>query len=109
MRKKNSIYLFCCPLSHVLSSFGHNFCSRAPIEKKNIYSHEANLFFYLQKNISKNHDKNLARMYLLKIPFVPQIDNGPLGINFKVSSTSHFGGASGIYGLMPPFLMSHRL
>jgi len=44
---------FCCPLSLVLSLFGHNFCFLAPVENK-LYSHEAFKFFYLQKKIEKS-------------------------------------------------------
>jgi len=43
---------FCCLFSPILSLFGHNFCSQAPIEKK-LYSHKAYQFFYLHKKIQK--------------------------------------------------------
>jgi len=33
--KNSNFEFFCSPLSHVLSLLGHNFCSQAPIEKKN--------------------------------------------------------------------------
>jgi len=60
--KQNSIFFFqifkffCFPLSHVLSLFRHNFCCRAPIEKR-VYSSEDNLFFYLQKKFQKSWQK----------------------------------------------------
>jgi len=38
----------CCPLSLILSFFGHNFYSHALIEKK-LYSYEAYQFFYIKK------------------------------------------------------------
>jgi len=71
---------FCCLLSLVLSLFGHNFCSRAPIEKSIIFPQSLSVFLS-SKKVSKNHNKNSARRYLPKIPFVLWTDNGPLGIN----------------------------
>jgi len=40
-------------VSLVLSLFGHNFCSQAPIGKKKLYSYEAIQFFYLKKKTQK--------------------------------------------------------
>jgi len=71
-----------------LSLFGHDFYSRAPIEKY-ILSHEANQFFCLPKNNSRNHDKNSAYRYLQEIPFVPQRGNGPLGVNRYTLEKGH--------------------
>jgi len=66
---------FFCLLSLVLSLFGHSFCSRAPIEKKNHIPTKL-ISFSIFKKVSKNHIKNSAHRYLPEIPFVPQIDNG---------------------------------
>jgi len=69
---------FCCPLSPVLSLFGYNFWSLAPIEKNNIPMKL--IMFSIWKKDSKNHNKNSAHRYLPEIPFVPWRDNGPLGV-----------------------------
>jgi len=58
-------------------------CSRAPIEKKN-YTRSKFINFYIFKKVSKNKDKNSARRYLPEISFVPQRDNGPLGVKREV-------------------------
>jgi len=73
-------FLFYCPLSPVLSLFGHNFCSWAPIVKKIIFLGNESTFLS-SKNVSKNQDKISAHRYLPKIPFVPQRDNSPLEVN----------------------------
>jgi len=70
------------PLSPFLSIFGHNFFSRATIEKEN-YTPMSLIIFSIFKKVSKNHDKNSAYRYLSEIPFVPQIDNDPLGVIHK--------------------------
>jgi len=52
-KEQNQILnFFCCPFSPILNLFGHNFCFWERIEKK-LYSHEANHFFYLQRNFQK--------------------------------------------------------
>jgi len=72
---------FCCPFSLVfLILFGHNFCSRTPIEKEIIFSQSLSVFLS-SKKVSKNHNKNSTCRYVPKIPFVSRIDNGPLGVN----------------------------
>jgi len=65
------------PLSLILSLFGHNFCSWAAIEK-NIYSHKAHSLFLSSKKIQK-----IITKIQPKIPFVPQTENGPSGVNLE--------------------------
>jgi len=82
MGKKFQIFFFNflgCLLSHVLSLFGHNFCSLVPIEKKIILLWSLSIFLSSLK-ILKNEDRNSAHSYLLKILFVSQRDNGLLGV-----------------------------
>ena len=72
----------CCPdclPSLVFSLFGHNFCSRAPIEIKIIFPRSSSVFLSSIK-FSKNQDRNSARRYLPEIWFVPRTDNGLLGV-----------------------------
>jgi len=88
MRKKILLQIFkfqkknCCPPSLVLSLLGHNFCSHAPIEK--IYIPMKIICLSIFQKVSKNHDKKSACQYLSGIPFVPQRDNGPLGVKQKI-------------------------
>jgi len=78
-KKFKFLQFFCCPFSFNLSLFWYNYCSQVPIEK---YIFPRSLSVFLSsKNVSKNHNKNSALRYLPKIPFVPQMDNGPLGVN----------------------------
>jgi len=76
--KKNLKFLF-CPISLILSSFGHNFYSQAPIRKKIIYPWSYSVFLFSTK-VSKNHNKNSNYRYLPKIQFIHRTDNGPLGV-----------------------------
>jgi len=70
---------FCCPFSPVLSFCGHNFCFRAPIEKKIIFPQSLSIFLS-SKKVSKNQGKNSARRFLPEISFVPWRNNGLLGV-----------------------------
>jgi len=54
--------------------------------------------FPSSKKVSKNHDKNSARRYLPKIPFVSWTENGPLGVNLMLEY--------GFFGI--PTIMTRR-
>jgi len=55
IQKKNQISAknFGCPLSPILSLFGHNFCSWSPNEKKIIFLGSLSIFIS-SKKVSKN-------------------------------------------------------
>jgi len=79
------IQFFCCPFSSVLSLFGNNFCSRAPIE--NIYIFPQSLLVFISsKKFSKNHNKNSVCRYLPEIPFLSRTDNGLLEVKLSLIS-----------------------
>jgi len=75
---------FCYLISPILSLFGHNFCSRAPIMKKIIFPWSYSVFLS-SKKVPENHNINSNRRYLPKIPFVHSMDNGLLGFKLYIA------------------------
>jgi len=73
-------------VSPILSLFEYEtFVTRHQLER-NLYSHKANQFFYLQKKFSKIMTEIESIDICLKNQFVPWRHNGLLGINVDITT-----------------------
>jgi len=77
-KKQIFAIFFCCPSPLYWAYLGITFVPGHQLKK---YTFPRSLSIFLSsKKVLKNHNKNSARRYLSKIPFVPWIDNSLLGV-----------------------------